>query len=268
MNDPREIWELPLQALGKQVLVFDRTDSTNSRAAALAFSPSNHGLAILADVQTSGRGQKGRAWTASPCSSVLLSLLLFPSHSWNRPSILTGWAACSVCSVVEQLTGKKTQIKWPNDVLVDGKKICGILIEQNQGVVVGIGLNVNQTESEFLEAGLLWATSIGLLRPFPPTTHTIARLLLSQLDADFQLLSEENIQRLEQQWVSRLGLLDQAVIVECARETYQGILVGLSFCRLDLLTADGLVQLEPERVLHLLGPGMKEGESERQSELR
>src|SRR5262245_26870605 len=140
----RATWHLDTRRLGRQVFVYRRLDSTNSRAALLGEAGSE-GLAVLADEQTAGRGQHGRSWQAPPRSGVLLSVLLYPPEALARPAVLTAWAAVSVCETVRRLTGWQPRIKWPNDVLLHGKKVCGILIEQSQlagrlAAVVGIGL--------------------------------------------------------------------------------------------------------------------------------
>src|SRR5690606_22692424 len=133
--------------LGRTVQVFDSIDSTNTRALALADDRSLDGLVVLSRHQEAGRGQYGRTWLAPPESSVLLSVLLFPPPTLRRPALLTVWAAVAVGELVLELTGEQIRIKWPNDVFLKGRKICGILIEQRQqgeslATVVGIGLNV------------------------------------------------------------------------------------------------------------------------------
>src|SRR4051794_19692933 len=127
---PHDTWHLDTAHLGRRVLVFSRLDSTNTLALSLATDPANHGLVLLAAEQTAGRGQYGRAWQAAPRSSVLMSLLLFPPAALRRPALLVAWAAVSVCETVRTTAGVEAAIKWPNDVLVGGKKVCGILIEQ------------------------------------------------------------------------------------------------------------------------------------------
>src|SRR5262249_51940124 len=127
---PSAEWRLKTRCLGRRVLVFDRLDSTNTFAAALAHDPANEGVVVLAREQTAGRGQYQRTWQAPAGTSVLLSVLLFPPPTLRRPALLTAWAAVSVCEAILQLTGLQAKIKWPNDVLIRGRKVCGILIEQ------------------------------------------------------------------------------------------------------------------------------------------
>jgi BirA family biotin operon repressor/biotin-[acetyl-CoA-carboxylase] ligase len=249
---PREEWSLAGQRLGRRVLVFDRLDSTNSYAAGLADDPANDGVAVLADEQTRGRGQHGRSWTAPPGSAVLLSLLLFPPPALRRPAVLTAWAAVTVCATVRQTIGESARIKWPNDVLVRDRKVCGILIEQGRGVVVGVGLNVRQRGADFAAAGLPDAASLASFVPAPPETAAIARQLLHQLDAEYEALLRGELAALEACWQERLGLEGRRVRAACPEGVHEGCLRAVGFDGVALEGDDGeLVVLPPERVQHL-----------------
>ncbi len=255
MKSPREVWVLPAQRLGHRVLVFDQLDSTNSYAAALAQDPANDGIAILAEEQTTGRGQQGRVWSAPRNASVLLSVLLFPPPELRRPAILTAWAAVAVCDLVRELSGITPRIKWPNDVLINGRKVCGILIEQGQGVVVGIGLNIRQAEADFLAVGLPHATSLLIASGQSLAPPAVARRLLMQLDTSYHLLCTGDRVRLEASWCDYLGLLHQLVRVETADGWCEGKLVELGLDGVVIQRREGdQVLLIPERVQHMLGP--------------
>jgi BirA family biotin operon repressor/biotin-[acetyl-CoA-carboxylase] ligase len=256
MTRPRAEWQLDTRRLGRRVLVYDQLDSTNNLAAALADDPANDGVAILADTQTAGRGQHGRTWLAPPGASVLLSVLVFPPGPLRRPAVLTAWAAVSVCAVIQRLLGRPARIKWPNDVLLHGQKVCGILIEQNRGTVVGIGLNVQQTAEHFAQAGLPDATSLRLhAAPFTPLeTAAVARELIRQLDTEYDLLCAGETAALEACWKWHLGLLGKQVVAECPDGTYRGRLLDLSFAGVELERAGTLpLVLEPEKIQHLSG---------------
>jgi BirA family biotin operon repressor/biotin-[acetyl-CoA-carboxylase] ligase len=258
MTRPREEWHLDTRHLGRLVLVYDRVDSTNNLAAALAEDLAHDGVAILAGAQTAGRGQHGRTWLAPPDASVLLSVLFFPPEPLRRPAILTAWAAVSVCAVIHRLLGRSARIKWPNDVLLHGKKVCGILIEQNRGTVVGIGLNVRQTAEHFAEAGLPDATSLSLhAAPFTPLeTATVAQELIRQLDTEYDLLREGEWAALEACWKWHLGLLGKPVIAECHDGTYRGRLLDLTFAGIELERPDAHpLVLQPEKIQHLVADG-------------
>jgi BirA family biotin operon repressor/biotin-[acetyl-CoA-carboxylase] ligase len=249
---PREQWHLDTRHLGRRVLVYDQVDSTNTRAAALAHDNANDGLVILAGEQTAGRGQHGRSWQCPGGAGVLLSALLFPTPALRRPALLTAWAAVSVCETILQVTGLQAKIKWPNDVLIQGKKVCGILIEQARGTVAGIGLNVNQPAEVFAAAGLTEAASLAIFTGQRFECREVARRLIQQLDEQYAQLCDGEVATLEACWKWRIGLLGKQVAAECPNGVHQGRLRELSFAGLELEQADGQVMvLQPEAVRHL-----------------
>jgi BirA family biotin operon repressor/biotin-[acetyl-CoA-carboxylase] ligase len=140
------------------------TDSTNERARALAEQGAPHGTVVTADEQTAGRGRQGRSWTATPGEALLLSAIvrdLAPRHA-----LLPMMAALAVCEAVEEAAGASCEIKWPNDVWLDRRKLSGILVEARPAAgwaVVGIGLNtgVDRFPPELQDI----ATSLQLDRP-------------------------------------------------------------------------------------------------------
>ncbi len=150
---------------GVPLLYEPETDSTNSLAKHLAQDKIAHGMVVLADHQSSGRGQYQRRWTSAPAQNLTFSIILTPSRSTGI-CLLKQVAALAVVDTLRALDLADVKIKWPNDVLVSNKKIAGILVETVfKGsnlirVVVGIGLNVNQTE--FPEEVRYLATSIAL----------------------------------------------------------------------------------------------------------
>jgi BirA family biotin operon repressor/biotin-[acetyl-CoA-carboxylase] ligase len=254
MSKNPEEWRLPTQHLGHRVLVFDRLESTNSFAAGLAPDPENNGLVILAREQTAGRGQHGRTWECPPESGVLMSLLLWPPPALKRPALLTAWAAVSVCETIRIATDLQAKIKWPNDVLVRGKKVCGILIEQGQGTVVGIGLNIHQSADSLALAGLPLAGSLACFVDPPPAPADVFRLLVQQLDEEYDRLLRGDSAGLESCWKWRLGLLGKNVAVECLDGIRRGRLRDLTFDALELETSPGQVwRVVPENVRHVEG---------------
>jgi BirA family biotin operon repressor/biotin-[acetyl-CoA-carboxylase] ligase len=249
---PREECHLPTTHIGRRVLVYDCVDSTNSVAASLAIDPANAGVVVLAGEQTAGRGQYGRHWECPSGAGVLLSVLLFPRPTLNRPAVLTAWAAVSVCEVVRQITGLPARIKWPNDILLRGKKVCGILIEQGLGTVAGIGLNVNQPAEAFQAPGLTHGGSLCQFTENPLDCTTIAKQLIGLLDEEYQRLTSGDLDTLEACWKWNIGLLGRHVVAECADRTIHGRLLDVTFNGMTLESSSGeLVSLVPEIVKHL-----------------
>ena len=136
---------------GKTCLCFDTLDSTNDYGKILSEKQKVHGTLIVADTQTAGKGRRGRAWQSPKGSSVSMSLCLEPKLPTERAAGLTLVMALSVASAIEEMTGEKAMIKWPNDIVLNGKKICGILTEmflreKDYVVIIGVGINVNILE--------------------------------------------------------------------------------------------------------------------------
>lgn len=160
------------------------TDSTNSRCIERGGAGEPGGLAILADSQTAGRGRRGSQWLAPPGSALLFSVLLrpaLPPSEWHR---LTLAAAVGLCEAIEESTPLAPAIKWPNDVLVDGSKLCGVLVESQHGggegfVVVGVGMNVSARS--FPEGLRQPATSLALALGHPPERGALAAAVLGSL---------------------------------------------------------------------------------------
>jgi BirA family biotin operon repressor/biotin-[acetyl-CoA-carboxylase] ligase len=126
------------------------TDSTNERARELAARGAPHGTLVTADEQSAGRGRQGRTWTAPPRTAVLMSLLLRDLDA--RQALLPLAAAVAVCEACEEEARVACQVKWPNDVWIDRRKVAGILVEgrpQESWAVLGIGLNVDIPEEDF-----------------------------------------------------------------------------------------------------------------------
>ncbi|MBY0527964.1 MAG: biotin--[acetyl-CoA-carboxylase] ligase [Gemmataceae bacterium] len=255
---PYDEWHLETHRLGRRVLVFDQLDSTSTTAAALANDPANDGVVVLANSQTAGRGQHGRSWQCAPGTGVLMSVLLFPPPEIRRPALLTAWAAVSVCEMVREVANLQGRIKWPNDVLLRGRKVCGILIESRAvadsrlAVVAGIGLNVNQTAAMFDDAGLPDATSLGIAAERLFDAAEVARTLIRHLDDEYTRMCHGDRATLEACWKWRLGLLGRQVEAECGDGKYHGRLREVSFDGLELEQGDATVlRLEPERVRQL-----------------
>jgi BirA family biotin operon repressor/biotin-[acetyl-CoA-carboxylase] ligase len=249
---PRESWHLDTAHLGRVVHVFDQLDSTNTAAARLAAGGAE-GIAVVADFQSAGRGQHGRVWHARPGSSLLLSVPLRPPAGLSRPVILTALAAVAVGDAILALTGAQAQIKWPNDLLVRGKKTCGILIENTGPTVIGIGLNLTQTAEEFTAAELPQATSLGIVSGRAIDARTAATTLLTRLDAEYDRLLRGERAGVEADWKWRIGLLGGRVAVELTDgTTVTGRLREMSFDGLELDTGGPVPRLlGPERIRHL-----------------
>lgn len=135
--------------VAKEVLYFDTIDSTNTKAQELAEKGYPSGTLVVADKQESGKGRRGRSWVSPSGTGIFMTLMIKPDINPNNASMLTLVAALAVAKAVTSVTGEEAMIKWPNDIVVNSKKVCGILTEMNaqfdyiNHIVVGIGINVH-----------------------------------------------------------------------------------------------------------------------------
>ena len=138
--------------MSKEIVYFEEVGSTNIEATRLAAEGKEHGTLVLADSQSGGRGRRGRNWHTPKGTSIAMSIILKPQMEAEHASMLTLVQAMAVAKAVEDVSGLDAQIKWPNDILVNEKKVCGILTEMNLegtkigSVIIGTGINVNQDE--------------------------------------------------------------------------------------------------------------------------
>jgi BirA family biotin operon repressor/biotin-[acetyl-CoA-carboxylase] ligase len=248
MPTPRETWHPDVEHVGRTVYLFDEVDSTQSVARALP-----PGSAVVADRQSAGRGQYGRTWTARTGSSLLLSVVLDPPPALRRAVVLTAWAAVAVGDAVRDLAGLDARIKWPNDLLVNGKKVCGILIEQGPVTACGIGLNVTQSADEFADDGLPDATSLAAETGIRFAVRHVADGVLRALDRTYVRLLSGDLRPLEDEWNVRLNLPGGHVVVgPIDGPPFPGRLRALRFDGVEIVTADGAVRvLVPEHVRQL-----------------
>ena len=137
---------------GRQIVYLPSVDSTNRRARQLAAEGAPHGTLVIADEQTAGRGRRGRGWISPAGEGVFMSLILRPQSHPSEVARLSMQTALAVALSIAQTTGLDVRIKWPNDIVCGGRKVCGMLLEMNadeqavHDVVAGIGINVHQTQ--------------------------------------------------------------------------------------------------------------------------
>lgn len=134
---------------GQNLIYLDETDSTNIRARELGAAGAPHGTLVVAETQNAGKGRRGRSWESPKGSSISMTILLRPDFKTDLAPMLTLVMAHSIAAAVQEQTGAEVGIKWPNDLVMNRKKICGILTEMSAGtdgihyVLIGVGINVS-----------------------------------------------------------------------------------------------------------------------------
>ena len=169
------------------------------------------GLAVMALNQTRGRGSSGRSWITPAGKNLALSLLLRPSLSPSEAPLLGMLASIAVAQTVEVLEAPRTELKWPNDVLVNGRKLAGVLSEASMDetglefVIVGIGMNVNTTPDDFQSSLRIPMTSLFLCTGLIWDLEACARALLENLRLVYKRVQEEGCGFIPALWEARWG---------------------------------------------------------------
>lgn len=186
------------ERIGHQVEHLKTIDSTNNYLKQKALLGAPHGLVVVADEQTGGRGRLGRNFQSPKGKGLYFSVLLRPCVPATQITALTPWAAVAVCRGLETLTGLRPDIKWINDIQLKRKKLCGILTEADiapdgtlNHVILGIGLNVAQTDSDFTPEVAAIATSLARHLPQPPSREELLAVLLAELERMWEDLPEK-----------------------------------------------------------------------------
>jgi BirA family biotin operon repressor/biotin-[acetyl-CoA-carboxylase] ligase len=214
---------LDTRVIGRRVLYYPSVTSTNEVAKKEAGQGAEEGTVIVADEQTAGRGRLKRSWL-TPEGNIAVSVVLYPDKSL-LPSLIM-MASLAVVHSVESVTGLKPQIKWPNDVLIGGRKVCGILVESDvrtnrvNYAVIGIGINVHLNPDEYTEVKDS-ATGLSAEAGVEVSRLSIIRNLLADMDGLYSALSPGG--KVFSEWRGRLVTLGRKVRVTAEETVYEGI---------------------------------------------
>lgn len=228
---PSEIkWKLKTRIFGREVISYRKVDSTNDAAYELAEKGIKEGTVVLAEEQGKGKGRHGRSWQSPPKGGIYMSCVLRPRMAPNEIPRITLLAAVAVAKSIRKATGLDAMIKWPNDILVDGKKVCGILTEMKAEqdsvdfIILGIGVNVN-TPARNLPKG---ATSLKEeLRHAGRKTDLsrveIAKKMLESLESEYHALKEKGFKPIIEEWRRLSAMLGSRIRVVLQNRTFEGL---------------------------------------------
>jgi BirA family biotin operon repressor/biotin-[acetyl-CoA-carboxylase] ligase len=215
--------------LGRKIAYYESTGSTNDEARQLALGGTPEGTLVLAEEQTAGRGRLRRRWLAPRGQALLFSLVFYPSQAPQGAFLLTMLSSLACMQAVQSQTGLQPAIKWPNDLLLDGRKLAGILSELGQAgerlyAVVGIGLNVNVDFSPWPELGRQ-ATSLSAALGHPVPRLPLLQEILRRIEARYDRLRAG--QSPYDEWVANLATLGRQVRIVTAEEVLEGLATGV-----------------------------------------
>lgn len=220
--------------IGSEIHVFDEIDSTNNEAKKMAIDGCADGTILIADVQTGGRGRlANRSFVSPKGKGLLFTIVLRPKIAPTEASKCTLLAALAVVRAIRRVTGIDCGIKWPNDILVQGKKLVGILTEMNADmagvnyIAMGIGININIPQSDFPEELQTIATSVEAELGEAIDRFTLLGAVCEELERYYEQMLTEGFAPILAAWKQYSVTLGQLVRVIAPDETYEGRAIDL-----------------------------------------
>ncbi|HEU4345813.1 MAG TPA: biotin--[acetyl-CoA-carboxylase] ligase [Candidatus Binatia bacterium] len=224
---------LGTERLGRKFHYFFELDSTNLHARGLAERGAADGEIVIAEQQSRGRGRSGRVWVSPPYVNLYFSVVLRPKLRPQDAPQITLTAAVALAEAVDAFSPTPSVIKWPNDILIDGRKLAGILVEASSTadrvdyLILGIGINLN-FPLESMPPGIRErATSLLALRRQSVNREAFLRRLIQDLDRCYGTLEDCGFGAIAPRWQSRFGLKGKRVRVEILEEVFFGTVTGI-----------------------------------------
>ena len=226
----------------ENIIRLSSVDSTNRYAKELAREGAAHKTLVMADEQTQGRGRRGRGWISPAGEGIFMSLILRPDMPPEQVPMISLHTAVAVCLAISRVTGLEAKIKWPNDIVLGGRKVCGMLLEmdadaqQVRSVVAGIGINVHQTQ--FPQEIAHTASSLDLLCGRRLSRMDVVRAFLAAFD-EVEAMGKADGGRFMDAYRGSSATIGQQVQVISLTGTYTGT-------ALDVTESGSLIVLDGE----------------------
>lgn len=218
----------PETVIGRDIRVFQETTSTNDVADKLGRDGVKEGMVVFAESQTKGRGRLGRQWLSAPGKGLWLSVLLRPALSPQAATQITVASATALARALSQAGGIQAEIKWPNDIMINGRKLCGILTEMSAEldkinyIVLGIGVNVNFAPADFPLDLRKTATSLAIEAGRRLPRAEVAAAILRELDHDYARIRAGDFEELADEWEARCTTIGRNVEITAGNKTVHG----------------------------------------------
>ena len=232
------------KCIGRDIRVFQETTSTNDIIEKLARDGVKEGVVVFAESQTKGRGRLGRQWMSPARKGLWFSVLLRPRLPPQAATRLTIASATALVRAIHARTGLTPEIKWPNDILIGGKKVAGILTEMHaeldtvKCVTLGMGVNVNLGAGDFPGELRRSATSLRIETGESVDRGELAAEILRQLDSDYARICSGRFEALANEWEERCNTIGREVMIRVGERRLQG--------RAESLDADGALLLRTQ----------------------
>jgi BirA family biotin operon repressor/biotin-[acetyl-CoA-carboxylase] ligase len=220
---------LKTKIIGKKIYYFKTLSSTNQYAKQLVKKNIDEGSIIVSDVQTMGRGRKSRTWY-SPREGLWFSVVLYPNIPPQRGMLITMTTSVSVAQAIQEVTGLNPVIKWPNDLLIDGKKVCGILTELDAEMdkinyaAIGVGINVNNPLG-----GDLKNKAVSLMKKTGSKISRVKLLksIIKHFDENYNMLNSGDTDSIRDLWFNYANIIGKRVRVEGEKSAVEGVVSGV-----------------------------------------
>ena len=228
--DPDKIRKnLNTRRIGKKVIVYNSTASTNDVAVQYAKNKNNNGLVVLAEEQVRGRGRSGNKWVAGFADSVICSILL--TNCAANAELLSLTIAVATAEAIGKCTKAEAKIKWPNDIILNNKKVAGILVESRKtnkhtAYVIGIGINCHQSKLDFSAELRKTATSIDIETGGQIDRISLTKRLLTSID-NWLEIAEQDKEEIIENWRRLSTQLGQRVSLVYNKKKFAGNCVGI-----------------------------------------
>ena len=245
-------WEvnryLSTSVIGRKIIHRDTIDSTNIVAFKMALAGEEEGTCLIAESQTKGKGRLGRKWCSPLERNIYISVIVRPSIHPSVVYPITFLSSLAVYDTIFQASNLKPVLKWPNDVLMNGKKLCGTLLELSteadmvRFVVIGIGLNVNM-QAEEIDEEIRWKASSLLMETKKVFERAaVCGKLLSNLEKYYLLFKEKGEAEICRIWEERAAIKEKYLEIDQMGETYKGICKGIDKDGAILLNIEGVTK--------------------------
>lgn len=236
---------LKTTTLGKHIHYEDTVESTQKIALRLSLEGAEEGTVVIAEEQTGGRGRLGRQFYSPKYTGIWMSIILRPTLPPQKAPQLTLVTAVAIVQAIEKITALRPEIKWPNDILINGKKATGILTELQaesdriDSVIIGIGLNVNQKKEDFPEELRSIATSLFIESGKKVNRAELTRQLLLELENLYFLYLKEGFLPIKHLWESYAVSIGKMITARMLNGILRGKALGI--------TEDGVLLMEDEK---------------------
>ncbi|MBP3950619.1 biotin--[acetyl-CoA-carboxylase] ligase [Bacillus suaedae] len=225
---------LTTKRLGQEQTYFESTESTQIIAHKLAQEGVNEGHLVVANEQTSGKGRLARKWYSRAGASISMSVILRPKLSPQETPQLTLLTAVAVVRAIKKQTGLSADIKWPNDVLLNGKKVVGILTEMQadpdfvHSVIIGIGINVNHHATDLDSEILGIATSLAIEKGSDVDRAALISVILLELETLYELYLTDGFSTIRTLWETHSNSIGTYLTAKTAKSSIYGFAKGIS----------------------------------------